>query len=325
MSTPQKPSGKRKALTKADRMKVVERHLKGETCIAIATSLQVGKTQIQSIIREKDSVLARWESGERGDRKLSKIRKTTYTVIDEQIWEWFCDKRRRNVPVTGKLIQEKALFLSVEGGFDDFVASNGWLEKWLKRRNIHQSCLSGDREVSEDQVADWKMRLPQICEGYSPENVFNADETGLFYRAFPSKSMVVRGQDAAGIKIKKDRITALLCVGAKGETLKPLVIGRSAKPRCFQGIDVASLGVDYKFNKKAWMTDAMFTEWANKLNNKMTFQNRHILLFVDSCSARPPMQLSHVKFVFLPQTPHPDCSPAMPALSRPSSCSTESA
>jgi hypothetical protein len=26
-------------------------------------------------------------------------------------------------------------------GVDDFVASNGWLYKWMQRRNVHQSCL----------------------------------------------------------------------------------------------------------------------------------------------------------------------------------------
>ena len=203
--------------------------------------------------------------------------------------------------MSGKLIQEKALCLSVAGGFDDFMASNGWLEKWLKRRNIHQSCLSGERgDISQETVDDWTKRLPQICEGYSLENVFNADETGLYFRALPSKSMVVKGQDYAGVKTSKDRITVLLCASATGEKLKPLVIGRSAKPRCFQGLDMALLGVDYKFNKKAWMTSTIFTEWANKLNNKMKILQRNILMFVDNCSAHPPIQLSNVKFVMLP-------------------------
>ena len=124
-------SRKRKVLTLAERVKVIERSSRGESAVSIAKSINVGKTQIQSILIDKDSILARWESGESGDRKLSKIRKTTYTDIDEQVWQWFCETRRKNIPVSGKLIQEKALCLSVAGGFDDFMASNGWLEKWL--------------------------------------------------------------------------------------------------------------------------------------------------------------------------------------------------
>ena len=73
-------SRKRKVLTLAERVKVIERSSRGESAVSIAKSINVGKTQIQSILIDKDSILARWESGESGDRKLSKIRKTTYTT-----------------------------------------------------------------------------------------------------------------------------------------------------------------------------------------------------------------------------------------------------
>ena len=46
---------------------------KGENAISIARSLDVGKTQIQTIIRERDSILARWENGEAGGNKFSKV------------------------------------------------------------------------------------------------------------------------------------------------------------------------------------------------------------------------------------------------------------
>ena len=49
------------------------------------------------------------------------------------------------------------------------------------------------------------------------------------------------------------------------------------------------------------MTKALFTEWLQALNNKMTAQGRHILLFVDNCSAHPPLPLSNIKIVFLPK------------------------
>ena len=39
--------------------------------------------------------------------------------------------------------QEKALLLSVEKGFDDFTASNGWLDSWRKRHNVKFTALSG--------------------------------------------------------------------------------------------------------------------------------------------------------------------------------------
>jgi len=51
-------------------------------------------------------------------------------------------------------------------------------------------------------------------------------------------------------KIAKERLTVLLCISMYGEKLKPLVIGKSVKPRCFIGIDVSKLGVEWKENSK---------------------------------------------------------------------------
>jgi len=30
-------------------------------------------------------------------------------------------------------------------------------------------------------MEEWLDKLPTVCSGYSPENIFNMDETGLFY------------------------------------------------------------------------------------------------------------------------------------------------
>jgi hypothetical protein len=294
-------SKKRKFLNLEDRVNVVNRNKKGETAIAIAKSLGVGKTQIQGIIRDKDDILKRWESGDNAEGMRAKRQKTPYSEVNDKVWDWFLEARKKNIPITGKLIQEKAIMLSVELGHNDFVASNGWLDRWLKRNNVKSACLSGDRaEVSEEVVEDWKKRLPTLCDGYEPCDIFNADESGFFFRAIPNKSMVQKGDDRAGVKTSKDRVTVLFAVSAEGEKLKPLIIGKSAKPRCFQGQDVNSLGVDYFHNKRAWMTSTIFTQWANKINNKMRIQKRKILVFVDNCTAHPALSLSNVQFKFLP-------------------------
>ena len=49
-------SNKRKCLTLEDRIKVLDRHDKGESARLIAMSLGCGKTQIQSIIKDKVSI-----------------------------------------------------------------------------------------------------------------------------------------------------------------------------------------------------------------------------------------------------------------------------
>ena len=99
--------------------------------------------------------------------------------------------------------------LATEMGHDDFTASNGWLQSWSARHNVKFSNLAGESaDVPED--ADWKRRLPEITEGYELSDIYNADETGLFYRALPSKSLVVKGDPCRGTKVAKERITVLL-------------------------------------------------------------------------------------------------------------------
>ena len=83
-----------------------------------------------------------------------------------------------------------------------------------------------------------------------------------------------------------------------GEKYQPLIIGKSAKPRCFKP---ESLSVMYRNNKKAWMNSYLFEEWLKKLNKKMKSQNRNILLFIDNApSHHPHLTLSNVKLAFFP-------------------------
>ena len=96
---------KRTPLTLAERVKVIERNKAGESMKKIADSLGVGKTQIQSIIKNTQTILDSWENGDNSERKTTKKRKCTYAIINENVWEWFCETRARNIPITGKVIQ----------------------------------------------------------------------------------------------------------------------------------------------------------------------------------------------------------------------------
>ena len=95
--------------------------------------------------------------------------------------------------------------------------------------------LTGERGAVDPEVTeDWKTRLPTICQGYALKDIFNADETGVYYRALPTRGLVQKGEDAAGLKKNMNRVTALVACSAAGEKLKPFIIGKSKNPRAFQ-------------------------------------------------------------------------------------------
>jgi hypothetical protein len=110
-------------------------------------------------------------------------------------------------------------------------------------------------------VEEWrKEQLLKIFGGYEPKNIYNADETGLFFRLPPNKTLSLKGDPCNGGKNSMERITVLLACSADGtDKLPPLDIGKSENPRCFK--NVRQLPTKYVANRKAWVTQAIFTDY----------------------------------------------------------------
>ena len=108
---------------------------------------------------------------------------------------------------------------------------------------------------------EWRnQKLPSILSKYSPDDIYNADETGLFYQCLPNKTYTLKGEKAShGLKESKQRFTVLVATNMSGsDKVAPLIIGKSAKPRCFSG---KKIPFPYQSNSKAWMTGTIWTEW----------------------------------------------------------------
>ena len=73
----------------------------------------------------------------------------------------------------------------------DFKASNGWIESFRKRHGISFNVISGESaSVPENVCDDWKEKLLELISGYEQKDVYNMDETGVFYRALPVPSIM---------------------------------------------------------------------------------------------------------------------------------------
>ena len=65
--------------------------------------------------------------------------------------------------------------------------------------------------------------------------------------------------------VAKDRISLLFTVNATGtDKRKPLVIGKSFRPRGFPQNLPSDFPVDYESNCKAWMTGEVWTRYLKK-------------------------------------------------------------
>lgn len=150
-------------------------------------------------------------------------------------------------------------------------------------------------------TSTWDTKLQSILNDYKPCDVFNADETALFYKCLPNKTLTWKGDNnCTGQKAPKDRISLLIGANMDGsEKLPLLAVGRFAKPRCFKNIQ--TLPVTYKHNRKAWMTCSIFQEWLRELDRKFLREKRTIALIIDNCSAHPNLtDLRAITLVFLP-------------------------
>ena len=129
------------------------------------------------------------------------------------------------------------------------------MDRFKKRNNINSAVISGESaSVDESVRADWKAKLPQIVAGFKPKNIFYMNETAIFYRAVPDKTLKVKEDECQRREKSKERGTASFCVNMEGEFEKALVIGKCAKPRCFKNLSIKTLPVICEHNKKAWMT-----------------------------------------------------------------------
>lgn len=181
-------------------------------------------------------------------------------------------------------------------------------------RNEFKNVLIQGESSSADTgaAAKYPDQLKKIIEegGYSPDQIFNADETALFWKRMPQRTYIAKNQkSASGHKSAKERICVLLCSNAAGTLItKPFVINKSLNPRAFKGIEKNHLPVHFRANSKAWMTTSLFLDWFNNCFCKEVEefvkkknQSFNILLILDNCSSHPQsLSNKNVRVEFLP-------------------------
>ena len=130
----------------------------------------------------------------------------TYPESDNETWAFFCEAHEKNIHVNGPLLQSQASEIAMKYNYDKFSASNGWLESFCDRHQIKMANLHGESaEVSDEVVHQWHLELPNITNGYTLRDIYNCDETSIFFRALPTKSYIAPEESHSGVKVSKER------------------------------------------------------------------------------------------------------------------------
>ncbi|KAL4493006.1 hypothetical protein ABPG72_020785 [Tetrahymena utriculariae] len=266
-----------------------------------AQKFNISTGTVSNIMKREDEYKEQLISTSFPDNRLRKISKTNNEDINLMVWEWFSQAIELNIPISGPIIQQTALNFATKLGKKEFQASNGWLECFKKRHDIVCKVINGE-SLSADLVSatNFKEQIKEKCKNYHSSDIFNVDETSLFFRAMPNKTLIQKYKEAKGGKYSKERLTILFGASILGEKLQPLVIGKSQKPRCFKNIKIQDLPVKWKANQNSWMTSSLFEEWLKEQNKAFKSKNRNVLLFLDNAKVHPNITLSNIKLEFLP-------------------------
>ncbi|CAM4833635.1 unnamed protein product [Rotaria magnacalcarata] len=305
----------RKALTLEEKVALIKDNQNGHglSVRQLADNYKISKISAANIRRRSEEFLADYSSNSNKGIKR-KLKDENRQKIDEIVFEWFAQQRAKQIPFSDPILQEKARQVAEQLGYttETFKASNGWLEKFRSRHAISFRTINGESaSVDDSAVEEWVQRLSTKLDGFNENDVFNADETGLFYRATPDRSLVLSKEECKGGKKSKERLTVFLCSYLTGtEKLKPVVIGSSQRPRCLKNITTSKLPVTWLSNRTAWMTCNLFTDWLILINSQMEKKNRKILLFIDNAPCYIiNHDLSNFKIVFVPPNTTSKCQP----------------
>lgn len=312
---------KRVVLTIGKKLEILAELKKGATPTNLAQKFDVARTTINDIksnAAELEKFLTRMESGDSFVKNRKTVKSATNVALDEAVFLWFLQKRNEGIPISGPILCEKALMFNEKlNGDAGFKASEGWLYKFKQRHGIRQLNIEGEKlsAASAEIVSDFKKKFDELMRenGYTRDQVYNADETGLNYKALPTKTLASFCENfAPGYKMQKQRVTLMMCANANGTHRLPLlVLGSAKRPHCYKGISMDALPVTYRNQKKAWMTQSIFTEWFHvifvpSVQDDLKKKNlpQKAILLLDNAGAHPNDSLmskdGNITVFFLP-------------------------
>lgn len=258
---------KRRFLTYYDKLEVLryaDGQGKGLTYGRIASNFHykwpwLKQYHISRIIKEREKLQAI------PDNQLAYKRPGNFEFpqLEAALALWFNNSQHRIV-MTAPIIRAKAVLLAdkLEIPKEKQTFSSGWVDAFKLRHGIRQIFRHGDAASTNiTAVEAARQQIIEIISKYKLRDIYNFDETGLFWRMMPNRTLASYKQ--AGMKDDKSRITIGVMTNADGSDIrKPLIIGHARRPRCFEKREGRDLGYYYFWNKSAWMENSIWNWYA---------------------------------------------------------------
>ncbi|XP_068235475.1 tigger transposable element-derived protein 1-like [Palaemon carinicauda] len=217
---------------------------------------------------------------------ISKRRSPTLEEMEHLLLIWMKDKEIVRDTITELIFCERAIAIycdlktadsrgdaresSTDPTTEEFKASRGWFEKFKRWTRIPSVVRHGEASSADTKPAnDFVKKFEKIVEdkSYIEQQVFNCDETGLFWKKIPSQTYITAEEKKMpGHKPMKDQLTLDLCVNASLHCkIMLLLVYHPENRRTFKAHSIHEnmLHVLWRANSKALVTRHFFVEWVN--------------------------------------------------------------
>lgn len=300
-SNSEKPSRKRqcRSYTFGEKQALLKKFNEGSSNQALfASNHNIPMATFSRWLKDQDHIIHQAEDVVLKDSM--RHRSAKYPALESALFRWFQALRAAGSTMTDELLKAKAKQLSTSsqsGVTDvDWHPSNGFLYRFKVRHGIRSCSQTGELlSANEEDAESERLRIQRLILDTPLEeqyNIFiNQDETGLYWRCLPMKSLSASTSNH-GAKRSKDRITIAIFSSSDGSIFDPFIIGKSANPQCFRGQQNTNIPLRdrYMNSKKAWMTLHLCRQIIQKFQAILEVKapGAKPLIFWDNASSHPP-------------------------------------
>jgi hypothetical protein len=223
--------------------------------------------------------------------------------LDEAVAEFVIEAELSKTPISGREVIRVGAGLANELWIprrcQPRFTRSGWLRHFLARHNFRHKRAHGEiGSVNVEEALKYVAQLRERIGQFHPQDVYNMDETALYYKAVPRSSICMK--KAPAFKLNKARVTMIVGANSDGSDKLPLVFLGNAK--CPRWLSEKPVNVQYVGTSKGWMTAAVYQQWLLDFNERMQREERQVLLIVDNAPSHihRGVPLSNVTVLKLP-------------------------
>nr|CCA18001.1 hypothetical protein TRIADDRAFT_5525 [Albugo laibachii Nc14] len=219
-------------------------------------------------------------------------------LLDAQLLVWIEECGQRGIYITGHLIRLKAERLLDTGSGSvamrsrllDLTFSKGWLYNFQRRHNLKSRHTQGKASSAcAASVEKGRVALRARIVDYEAKDVYNLDETALYYCKPPNKT--ISTEPISGRKSDKKRLTFAVAANADDRE----------SPVPVRGIRGQTALLWAAVWRAPWSAIKEHKKGLDELNERTMKGGRHILLLLDNASAHCAEKLlSNVEIMMLP-------------------------